>query len=115
MSRLQLLIPDDFVDAIVAAVIAKLPKATTDDTPAVVTVPALLSVRTVAGLLDCSPGTVRRRIRDGDLAAVTDHGRLAIRGDELRAYIDALERVGGTRARRRPSRPRTEGEFDFLR
>jgi excisionase family DNA binding protein len=81
------------------------------DTPAVVTVPALLSVATVARLLDCSAWTVRRRIHDGDLPAINDHGRLAVRGDDLRAYVDALERVGA-----RPSRPTPRGRtYDFLR
>jgi excisionase family DNA binding protein len=85
------------------------------DTPAVLTVPALLSVATVARLLDCSPQTVRRRIADGSLPAVIDHGRVMVRGDDLRAYVDALERVGATRPRRRPPRPRTEDEWAFLR
>ncbi len=55
------------------------------DFPAVVTVPALLSVATVAKLLDCSPRTVRRRIAERSLPAVIDHGRVMVRGDELRA------------------------------
>ena len=83
------------------------------DVLAVVKVPALLSVRSVAGLLDCSPKTIRRRIDDGDLPAVRDHERLMIRGDDLRAYVDRLERVG-----RRPGRaPRGDGprRLDFLR
>ena len=71
------------------------------DTPAVVTVPALLSVAAVARLLDCSPRTVRRRIAERELRAVIDHGRVVVRGDDLRAYIDALERVGGSRSFRR--------------
>jgi excisionase family DNA binding protein len=83
-----------------------------EDTPAVVTVPALLSVATVAGLLDCSPRTVRRRIAEGSLPAVLDHGRVVIRADELRAYIDHLERVGTPRPRRRPP-PAAHG-YDFL-
>ena len=41
---------------------------------AVVTVPALLSVAHVATLLDVSPHTVRRRIADGSLPSVLDHG-----------------------------------------
>lgn len=74
---------------------------------------ALLSVATVAKRLDCSPWTVRRRIRAGELLAVNDHGRLAVRAEDLRAYIDALERIGA-----RPGRPvprpgrRT---YDYLR
>ena len=81
--------------------------------PAVVTVPALLSVASVAQLLDCSSRTVRRRIAERSLPAVIDHGRLMVRGDELRAYVDALERPGGPSRRRRASP--TTGRFDFLR
>ena len=81
------------------------------DTPAVVTVPALLSVAKVARLLDCSPRTVRRRIAEGSLPAVLDHGRVVLRADELRAYIDRLERVGAPKPRRRA--PAAHG-YDFL-
>jgi excisionase family DNA binding protein len=84
------------------------------DTPAVVTVPALLSVATVARLLDCSAQTVRRRIHDGELPARSDHGRVVVRGDDLGAYVDALERVGASRPRRRPTRPPEAGEWGFL-
>jgi excisionase family DNA binding protein len=82
------------------------------DIPAVVTVPALLSVATVARLLDCSPRTVRRRIAEGSLPAIVDHGRVMIRGDDLRAYIDRLDRVGAAPVRntRPPAR-----EYEFLR
>ena len=83
------------------------------DRSAVVTVPALLSVATVAELLDCSPRTVRRRIAERELPAVIDHGRLMVRGDELRAYVEALDRPGGL-VRRRRARS-TSGRFDFLR
>ena len=69
-------------------------KAPLLDRPAVVTVPALLSVATVAELLDCSPRTVRRRIAERSLPAVIDHGRVMVRGDELRAYVEALDRPG---------------------
>jgi hypothetical protein len=86
------------------------------DTIAVLTVPALLSVATVARILDCSPQTVRRRINeDGELPAVIDHGRLMVRADDLRAYIDGLERVGPSRPRRSPTRPMVEDEWSFLR
>ena len=84
------------------------------DTPAVVTVPALLSVATVARLLDVSPRTVRRRIADGSLPAVVEHGRVMLRADELRAYVDGLERPGGgapPRARRSMARR----DYSFLR
>jgi excisionase family DNA binding protein len=82
------------------------------DTTAVVTVPALLSVATVARILDCSPRTARRRIADGELAAYSDHGRVVIRGDDLRAYVDRLERLGDAPSRRRSAAPRN---YDFLR
>jgi hypothetical protein len=86
------------------------------DTVAALTVPALLSVATVARILDCSPQTVRRRIAAGELAAVTEHGRLMVRGDDLRAYIDGLKsatalRVGAAG----PSCRADEDEWDFLR
>jgi excisionase family DNA binding protein len=81
---------------------------------AVVTVPALLSIASVARLLDCSTRTVRRRIDEGSLRAVVDHGRLMVRGDELRAYVEALERFGGQRARP-PRRRSSSGRYDFLR
>jgi excisionase family DNA binding protein len=84
------------------------------DTPAVLMVPALLTVATVARILDCSPQTVRRRIADGSLAAVIEHGRLMVRADDLRAYVDALQRVGNGAPRRRRHRPPAD-EFDFLR
>ena len=83
------------------------------DQPAIVTVPALLSVARVAELLDCSPRTVRRRVAERTLPAVIEHGRLMIRGDELRAYIEALDRPGDTSHRRRT--PPAAGRFDFLR
>lgn len=74
-------------------------------------VPALLSVASVARSLDCSPWTVRRRIHDGELPAVNDHGRMAVRADDLRAYVDALQRVGA-----RPGRPRRATRtYDYLR
>jgi excisionase family DNA binding protein len=79
---------------------------------AVATVPALLSVATVARLLDCSPQTVRRRIAERELPAVRDHSRVMVRGDDLRAYVDGLERIGVRPGRR----PRARGGgWDFLR
>lgn len=72
---------------------------------AMVRVPVLLSVATAARLLDCSPRTVRRRIAERVLPAVVEHGRVMVRGDELRAYIDGLERVGP----RPPRRGRARG------
>lgn len=83
--------------------------AVTPGRPAVVAVPALLSVATMAKLLDCSSRTVRRRIAEGSLPAVVDHGRVLIRGDDLRADVDALERVRQTPGRR----PRASSERRF--
>jgi excisionase family DNA binding protein len=82
------------------------------DTPAVLVVPRLLSVPAVADLLSVSPRTVRRRIAERDLPAVVDHGRVLVRADDLRAYIDRLERIGARPGRARRAAPRT---FDFLR
>lgn len=74
------------------------------DTIARLEVPALLTVATTAQLLDLSPRTIRRRIDEGDLPAVREHDRTMIRADELRDYIDRLERVGQPPGRRRPAR-----------
>ncbi len=79
---------------------------------AVLQVPALLSAATTARLLDCSPRTIRRRIAERSLPAVIEHGRMMVRADELRAYVDGLERVGAAPARRRS---RASRNFDFLR
>ena len=79
---------------------------------AVLRVPALLSVATVARLLGCSPRTIRRRIADRSLPAVVEHGRMMVRADELREYIDRLERVGARPISRRPA---TATRYDFLR
>jgi hypothetical protein len=81
------------------------------DTPAVIVVPRLLSILHVAQLLDCSTRTVRRRIADGDLPAVIEHERMMVRADDLRTYIDGLERVGRKRRRRPPVRR----SYEFLR
>jgi excisionase family DNA binding protein len=78
-------------------------------------VPALLTVRTAAQLLDVSPRTIRRRIDDGELPAVREHDRTMIRADELRDYIDRLQRIGRPPGRRRPPRPCPVDDFDFLR
>ena len=77
--------------------------------------PALLSVAATARVLACSPRTVRRRIAEGELPAVADHGRVMVRGDELAGYVERLERHGPA-ARRAPRRraQQTDG-FDFLR
>lgn len=84
------------------------------DEPAVVVVPRLLTIAHVAELLDCSPRTVRRRITDGSLSAVREHDRTMVRGDDLRAYVDALDRVGPVRGARRTRAPRRRS-YDFLR
>jgi excisionase family DNA binding protein len=87
----------------------------TADLPAVVTVPVLLPLGTVASILACSTRTVRRRIADGSLPAVVDDGgRLLVRGDELRAYVDRLHRVPRRPQRSRPSARSAAGRFDFL-
>jgi len=78
---------------------------------AVLRVPALLSVATTARLLDCSPRTVRRRIAEGSLPALVDHGRTVVRADELREYIDRLQRVGP----HPPQRRRRARRYEFLR
>ena len=82
-----------------------------EDVAAVVTIPALLTVARAAQILACSPRTLRRRIAEGSLPAVIDHGRTLVRADDLRRYIDGLERVGSPRSRacRRPPRA-----YDFL-
>ena len=84
------------------------------DTVARLEVPALLSVSTAAQLLDVSPRTIRRRIDDGTLPAVRDHDRTMIRADELRDYIDRLERVGQPPGRRRRGAARSV-TYDSLR
>lgn len=83
------------------------------DVVAVVQVPALLSVRSVAELLDLSDRTIRRRIDEGELPAVREHDRTMIRADELRDYIDGLHRVGQPPGRRRISSRRAS--YDSLR
>jgi hypothetical protein len=83
------------------------------DLKAVVTVPVLMSVATVSRLLDCSPRTVRRRIAEGSLRAVTDHSRVMVRGDDLRCYVDGLKRI--ERRAERPRRVSPRARFDWLR
>jgi excisionase family DNA binding protein len=82
------------------------------DVAAVVSVPRLLSAAEVGKVLGVSAQTVRRRIHEGELPAVLDHGRLVVRGDELRAFIDGLERVGQSPRRFRP--PAQRGRFGWL-
>lgn len=82
------------------------------DLAAVLTVPRLLSVATVAQLLDCSPRTIRRRVASGLLPAVIEHGRVMVRADELRQYVERLDRLGAApRSRAR----RVGRDYDWLR
>lgn len=83
------------------------------DTIARLEVPALLSVRTVSQLLDVSPRTIRRRIDEGALPAVREHDRTMVRADELRQYIERLERIGQRPPGRR-RRAATQRRYDFL-
>lgn len=48
----------------------------------------LLVLREVAKVLNVSVVTVRRRIRDGSLPALRIKGRLYVRPEELRAYVE---------------------------
>lgn len=82
------------------------------DVTGVVAVPMLLSVSIAAEVLGCSARTVRRRIADGEIEARVDHGRIVIRGDDLRRYIDRLERLNGSAVR---ARARAGRAYDFLR
>jgi hypothetical protein len=77
-------------------------------------IPMLLSVSRTAGILGRSPRTVRRRIERRELRAVIVHGRTMVRSDELRAYIEALDRPDGSTTRR-PQARSAGGRFDFLR
>lgn len=77
-------------------------------------VPALVTVAGAAKMLGVSARTVRRRIDDGTLPAVVEHGRTMVRADELRAYVGNLDRPGDGPTRRRRTRS-ARGRFDFLR
>jgi excisionase family DNA binding protein len=85
------------------------------DTIAVLQVPALLSVATVARVLDVSPRTVRRRIDDGELPAVREHDRIVIRADELLDYINQLKRLGQPPGRKHRGATRAVRRYDSLR
>jgi excisionase family DNA binding protein len=65
------------------------------------TVPHLLTVAEAGRVLGCSGRTVRRRIADGELAGVIEHGRLMVRGDDLATYVEGLERIGAKATSRR--------------
>lgn len=75
------------------------------------TVPRLLTIRTAAQLLGCSPRTVRRRIALGMIPAVREHGQVKLRGDDLAAYIESLERTGAPPRTRRPRARRHDYSF----
>lgn len=99
---------DRLADALadrVAARMSKRERATT---------PALMTVIDAARMLGVSTKTVRRRIADRSLPAVLEHGRVRLRADELRAYVEGLEHVGARPARRKPRKTRDLG-LDFLR
>ncbi len=68
-----------------------------------VRVPVLMSISQAAEVLGRSPKTVRRRVDDGALPAVIENGRIMIRGDELLAYIEGLQRPVAISGRRRRS------------
>jgi excisionase family DNA binding protein len=76
--------------------------------------PELMTLTQAGRLLGVSAKTVGRRIAEGALPAVVDHGRRKVRREDLDAYLRALRRSGATPVRRR--RPRApSGRFDFLR
>lgn len=99
---------DRLADAVADRVRARLP----DPAQGTVNVPVLLSVSAAGRVLGVSPDTVRRRIAEGALPALHEADRTVVRGDELRSYIDGLERIGQRpgRAPRAPARRR----YDFL-
>lgn len=76
---------------------------TSREITAVVVVPMLISIGRAAEILGRSPKTVRRRIDDGSLPAVVENGRLMVRADELRDYIEGLQRPVAISGRRRRS------------
>ncbi len=63
--------------------------------------PVLMSISQAAEVLGRSPKTVRRRIDQGALPAVIENGRMMVRGDELLAYIEGLQRPAAISGRRR--------------
>lgn len=74
----------------------------------------LVTITAAGRMIGCHRRTVRRRIDDGTLPAVVEHGRTMLRVSEIRAYVEGLDRPGSAPAR--PRRPRAaRGRFDFLR
>lgn len=98
---------DRLADALAARVAARITPRERASAPGLISVPA------AAQMLGCSPRTVRRRIEDGSLPAVVEHGRTVLRTDELRAYVDGLERTGAPKPRRRRRPPARD--YSFLR
>ncbi len=80
---------------------------------AVVAVPVLMSLEAAGKVLGCSARTVQRRINGGLLRAVIENGRTMVRGDDLLAYVESLQRFERGPTKRRPRRAGT-GRFDFL-
>lgn len=52
--------------------------------------PLLLRLERTAEALDCSPTTVKRLIRAGDLPAVKVHGATRVRVADLQEYVERL-------------------------
>jgi excisionase family DNA binding protein len=81
--------------------------------------PALLTVAAAAKMLGCSTKTVRRRIDEGELAGVVEHGagrpRTMLRSEDVRGYVESLDRRGAPRPRARRAPGRRGGSLDFLR
>lgn len=68
--------------------------------------PLLLRLDRTAEALDCSPTTVKRLIRAGDLPAVKVHGATRVRVVDLQAYVERLgsqARAGGPSSRHAPA------------
>jgi excisionase family DNA binding protein len=84
--------------------------------PTQLTVPVLVTIPTAAKLLGCSARTVRRRIATGLLPAVIEGGQVKVRADELRRYIEALDRPCSSAPAGRRRRPRPNPlDYGFLR
>jgi excisionase family DNA binding protein len=102
---------DALAERVAARVGAARPPGALDHN-AVVKVPMLLSVAATAKVLGVSPDTVRRRIAEGALPALREGDRVVVRADELRNYIDGLERIGQRPGRAPRARP--QRRYDFL-
>ena len=74
----------------------------------------LLSLKAAAQIIGVSSKTVGRWIDAGILTAVIVQGKRKLRSDELRAYIDGLERDGARTPRRSRRRPPRDDPYDFL-